>query len=97
MEETNKDKSVVVNIENYTGEQPVEVILRNGEAKRLPEPLPTLEPRKIRLKGSIETPANWLEKRSDKHDAKGIYAVMTGTECLSDLWQMNMTNGAGLS
>ena len=76
MEETNKDKSVVVNIGNYTGEQPVEVILRNGEAKRLPEPLPTLEPRKIRLKGSIETPANWLEKRSDKHDAKGIYAVI---------------------
>lgn len=76
MEETNKDKNVVVNIANYTGKEPIEVILRNGEAERLPEPLPTLEPRRIRLKGAIETPANWLEKRSSEHNSKGLYAVV---------------------
>ena len=42
MEEMNNlEKSVCVNIENYTGEKPVEVIIRKGEAARAADPLPT--------------------------------------------------------
>lgn len=71
-----KDKQVVVNIENYTGEKPVEVIIRQGEAEVLPEPLPNQEPLKVRIKGTLETPANWLEKRVEEHDTKKMYAVI---------------------
>lgn len=76
MENQNEDRSIMVNIGNYDGREPIEVVLRKGEAEKLPEPLPNLEPLKIRLKGAIETPANWLEKRASEHNPKTIYAVI---------------------
>lgn len=76
MENEKDDRSIVVNIEKYDGQKPVEVILRRGEAATQPNPLPNLEPLKIRLKGTIETPANWLEKRAGNHDPRGIYAIV---------------------
>ena len=75
MEET-KEKVVSVNIENYTGEKPIEVIVRKGEAAKAVDPLPEKEPLTCNLTGTIEAPANWLEKRADKVDGKSIYAVV---------------------
>lgn len=62
-EEMNIEKTVCVNIENYTGEKPVEVIVRKGEAARVADPLPTKAPIKTNIKGVISTPLDWLEKR----------------------------------
>nr|DAP55840.1 MAG TPA: protein of unknown function DUF2303 [Caudoviricetes sp.] len=73
MEET---KEVSVNIENYTGEKPIEVILRKGEAAKAIDPLPEKEPLPCNLTGTIEAPANWLEKRADEVDSKAVYAVV---------------------
>lgn len=70
-EETNNlEKSVCVNIENYTGEKPVEVIIRKGEAAKAANQLPTKEPIKTKLSGVISTPFDWLEKRVDTIDQK---------------------------
>ena len=66
----NLEKSVCVNIENYTGEKPVEVIIRKGEAAKAANPLPTKEPIKTKLEGTISTPFDWLEKRVDTIDQK---------------------------
>ena len=63
MQEENFEKSVCVNIENYTGDKPVEVIIRKGEAARAADPLPTKAPIKTNIKGVISTPLDWLEKR----------------------------------
>lgn len=75
MEEMN-EKVVQVNIENYTGEKPIEVIVRKGDAARAVDPLPEKEPLKCDLSGTIETPANWLEKRSSEFNGKTMYAVV---------------------
>ena len=69
-EMNNLEKSVCVNIENYTGEKPVEVIIRKGEAAKAANPLPTKEPIKTNLEGTISTPFDWLEKRVDTIDQK---------------------------
>ena len=64
------EKSVCVNIEHYTGEKPVEVIIRKGEAAKAANPLPTKEPLKTKISGVISTPFDWLEKRVDTIDQK---------------------------
>ena len=70
MQEENLEKSVCVNIEKYTGEKPVEVIIRKGEAARAANPLPTKEPIRTNISGVISTPFDWLEKRVDTIDQK---------------------------
>lgn len=74
--EENNEKVVSVNIENYTGEKPIEVIVRKGEAAKAVDPLPLQEPLECNLVGTIETPANWLEKRAGNFDDKAMYAVV---------------------
>lgn len=71
--EDEKDKTVSVNIENYTGEKPIEVIIRKGEAANAVEPLPTKAPVKTDLSGVISTPYDWLSKRIDTIDQKRSY------------------------
>ena len=61
--ENNIEKTVQVNIENYTGEKPIEVIVRRGEAARQAEPLPTKAPEKIDIAGVLATPLEWLKQR----------------------------------
>ena len=61
--ENNIEKTVQVNIENYTGEKPIEIVVRKGEAARQPEPLPTKAPEKIDVSGVLATPLEWLRKR----------------------------------
>lgn len=65
--EDQKEK-VVVNIANYDGEDPIEVIIRNGEAASQPEPLATKAPESINVSGVISTPLDWLVKRVDTID-----------------------------
>ena len=71
-----EEKVVTVNIENYTGEKPIEVIVRKGEAAKAVDPLPEKEPLKCNLSGTIDAPANWLEKRASELDSKAIYAIV---------------------
>ena len=65
--EDQKEK-VVVNIANYDGKDPIEVIIRNGEAASQPEPLATKAPESINVSGVISTPLDWLVKRVDTID-----------------------------
>ncbi len=60
-----QEKIVQVNIEHYDGEKPIEVIVRNGEAAQLPEPLATKAPLSIDVSGNINVPLEWLKKRSE--------------------------------
>lgn len=91
MEEKN-EKVVSVNIENYTGEKPIEVIVRKGEAPQAVNPLPLLEPLKCDLTGTIEAPANWLEKRAGEFDGKKMYAIVD-RENLKICLVVNETDG----
>lgn len=61
MEDQNKE--IVVNIANYEGKDPIEIIFRNGEAAPQPKPLATMAPESINVSGVISTPLDWLEKR----------------------------------
>lgn len=65
--EDQKEKGVV-NIANYDGKDPIEVIIRNGEAASQPEPLATKAPESINVSGVISTPLDWLVKRVDTID-----------------------------
>lgn len=62
MDSNNK---VEVNITNYTGSKPIEVILREGMA---PKALDVKAPEKIDVTGVITNPVSWLEKRVDMID-----------------------------
>ncbi len=70
------EKVVSVNIENYTGEKPIEVIVRKGEAAKAVDPLPLKEPLSCNLSGTVETPANWLEQRACDFKGRQMYAVV---------------------
>ena len=61
--ENNIEKTVQVNIEHYTGEKPIEVIVRRGEAAPQAKPLETKAPEKINISGVLATPLEWLKKR----------------------------------
>lgn len=63
MDDNNSEKTVQVNIENYNGEKPIEVIVRKGQAAQQAEPLPTKAPEKIHIEGVLATPLEWLKKR----------------------------------
>lgn len=65
-----EEKGLTVNIENYTGDKPIEVIYRTGTAAKAQECLPTKEPVKVNISGVISTPIDWLEKRLDTVDLK---------------------------
>lgn len=75
MEET-KEKSVSVNIQNYTGEKPIEVIIRKGEAAKAVEQLPTKAPIKTNVSGVITTPYDWLSKRIGLVDQKRAHILV---------------------
>ena len=72
MERNEKENGLTVNIENYTGEKPIEIVYREGAAPKSPNPLETKEPEKIGVSGVISTPFDWLEKRIGTIDQKGF-------------------------
>ena len=61
--EQNNEK-IAVNIGNYTGEKPIEVILREGVAPKVQQ-LELKEPQSINVTGVLSTPLDWLTKRID--------------------------------
>lgn len=65
-----KNKGLNINIEHYTGEKPIEVVYRLGDAAQAQQPLATKAPEKISVSGTISTPYEWLSKRIDTVDQK---------------------------
>ena len=66
----NEEKGLVVNIGNYTGEKPIEIIYRVGSAAKQAAVLETKAPESINVTGVISTPLDWLEKRIDTINQK---------------------------
>lgn len=58
------EKKAFVHIENYTGENPIEIIYREDNAKKTLDPIPAKEPEAIDIEGIISTPRTWLEQRA---------------------------------
>ncbi len=65
-----ENNGLTVNIENYTGEKPIEIVYRQGDAPKATNPLENKAPEKISVSGVISTPFDWLEKRIDTIDQK---------------------------
>lgn len=65
-----EENGLTVHIENYTGEKPIEIIHRVGDAPKAVESLATKAPIKTSVSGVISTPYDWLEKRIDTVDQK---------------------------
>ncbi|MBD5256196.1 MAG: hypothetical protein HDS50_01000 [Bacteroides sp.] len=59
MEDNNK---INLNIENYTGKEPIVVVFREGLASK---ELDQKAPEKIAITGVLSTPLDWLKKRVD--------------------------------
>ena len=70
MENVNNKQAINVNIANYTGEKPVEVIIRKGEAAKAADPLPTKAPIAIKFSGTLSCVSEWLSKRVAEIDQK---------------------------
>lgn len=66
----NNEKCVAINVQEYTGEKPIEVIIRKGEAAPAQAPLETKAPESIDVAGVISTPLEWLKKRVGTIDQK---------------------------
>lgn len=67
--ENSENKVHVVVPENYNG-TPIEIIFRQGEATTQLDPK---EPEKVTLKGTIDAPLRWLEKRIGLIDQKAAH------------------------
>ncbi|MFA6817114.1 MAG: hypothetical protein WCS73_12545 [Lentisphaeria bacterium] len=74
--EKEEEKGLSVNIGQYDGKNPIEVIYRKGMAVKKPEPLETKKPEDISQHGVIETPLKWLQKRVDTIDQKSANIVV---------------------
>ena len=73
MEELKKDNKVVLNIENYTGDKPIELIVREGKAAMQADPLPTKSPIPVSFSGTLPSVAEWLGKRVSDLDQKHAF------------------------
>lgn len=60
-------KPIAINIQNYTGNTPIEVVYREGRASKELDELP---PVSISVSGVLSTPLDWLEKRVDTINQK---------------------------
>jgi hypothetical protein len=76
--EQNNEK-IAVNIGNYTGEKPIEVILREGVASKVQQ-LELKEPESINVTGVLSTPLDWLTKRIDTIEQKKANIVVNREE-----------------
>ena len=71
-----EQSKILLNFNGDAPQKPVEVILREGDAPRAPNPLPIKEPEKINLSGVIDLPLSWLSKRVDTIDQKKANIVV---------------------
>ena len=72
--EKNNEK-IAVNIGNYTGEKPIEIVLREGVAPEVQQ-LELKKPESIDAAGVLSTPLDWLVKRVDTIDQKEANIVV---------------------
>ena len=56
----NQEKGLTVNIGEYKGEKPIEVVYRIGNAPKALDELPIKQPESISVSGVIRTPLDWL-------------------------------------
>lgn len=73
MEDLLKDNKVVLNIENYNGDKPIELIVREGKAATQPDPLPTKAPIPVKFAGTLPSVTEWLGKRVSEIDQKHAF------------------------
>lgn len=76
--EKNNEK-IAVNIGNYTGEKPIEIVLREGVAPEVQQ-LELKKPEKIDAAGVLSTPLDWLVKRVDTIEQKKANIVVNREE-----------------
>jgi hypothetical protein len=72
--------------------KPIEIILREGQAPKAVELLPTKQPESISITGVIDTPFRWLEKRVDTIDQK-LANVVVDREKMTIKLTINETDG----
>lgn len=60
-------KPIAINIQNYSGSKPIEVIYREGRAGKELDEIPPVD---ISVCGVLSTPLDWLEKRVDTINQK---------------------------
>lgn len=95
MENQNKEQAVNVNIANYTGERPVEVIIRKGEAAT---PLETKAPLAINFTGTLSSVTEWLSKRVSEINQKTAHVEVDRDQTLSLLsWMRTILTRKQLS
>ena len=85
-------KGLTVNIGEYKGEKPIEVIYREGTAAKAQEILLTKAPESISMAGVISTPFDWLAKRVDTIDQKQAN-IKVNRESMSIVLTINETDG----
>lgn len=73
IEKTNE--RIAVNIGNYTGEKPIEIVLREGVAPEVQQ-LELKKPESINVTGVLSTPLDWLTKRVKTIDQKAANIVV---------------------
>lgn len=81
----NNEQAINVNIANYTGEKPVEVIIRKGEAAKAADPLATKAPIAVAFSGTLNSVAEWLSKRVSEINQKQAHVEVdreANTICL---------------
>jgi len=73
MIENNEKQPIMVKIENYTGEKPIEIIYREDNPVDRLETIQAKIPEAFNIAGIISAPADWLEKRVEdieQHNAR---------------------------
>ena len=76
----NEEKKCFVNIGNYTGENPIEIIYREDKAVEHLKPMPVKMPEAINISGTIHTVAEWLGKRKELIEINNCRLVVNRDE-----------------
>lgn len=77
-----ENRKINVNVLNYDGKTPIEIVLREGAAPKPVQPLETKAPIKVDISGVISTPYDWLEKRIGTIDQKKAN-IQVDRECMT--------------
>lgn len=75
-----QNEKINVNIGEYVGDKPIEIILREGVAAKVQQ-LELKAPEKIDVSGVLSTPLDWLEKRVDTINQKEANILVSRERC----------------
>lgn len=65
-----KEKNAFVQIENYKGDKPIEIIYREDTSAKHLDPIPVKLPQAFDIQGIITSPYQWLSKHINEVDQK---------------------------